>query len=172
MSPPVPLRTTAPLEVGIGCRDLAVMRGFYEDVLGLRFVGEAQAPEPVARRYAMARCAATVVRLQAPFGERIKLIAPERPAPVMAQHPEVVFDAANTMYLTFIVADIAALLARLRAGGGRPMSGDTPVQGRAGLQVAFLRDPEGNVLELVQYDDVAAYRSDLPDSQPQPGDTP
>ena len=32
---------------------------------------------------------------------------------------------------------------------------------RSAATVAFLRDPEGNVVELVQYDDVAAYRPDL-----------
>jgi hypothetical protein len=29
------------------------------------------------------------------------------------------------------------------------------------VYLAFCRDPEGNVLELVQYSDIAAYRPDL-----------
>jgi len=32
---------------------------------------------------------------------------------------------------------------------------------RPGTWLAFFRDPEGNVLELVEYDDPAAYRPDL-----------
>ena len=41
------------------------------------------------------------------------------------------------------------------------MSGPEPIESRPGLFVAFLRDLEGNVVELVQHDDVAAYRPDL-----------
>ena len=51
--------------------------------------------------------------------------------------------------------------ARVLAQGGRAMSGPEPIESRPGLFVVFLRDPEGNVVELVQYDDVAAYRPDL-----------
>jgi catechol 2,3-dioxygenase-like lactoylglutathione lyase family enzyme len=65
------------------------------------------------------------------------------------------------MYLTFIVADVNAAIARLRAAGVSCMTGDERVQSRHGLYIAFVRDPEGNVVELVQYDDMAAYRPDL-----------
>mgnify|MGYP000378989632 CR=1 FL=1 len=59
------------------------------------------------------------------------------------------------------VRDIQAVAARVLAQGGRAMSGPEPIESRPGLFVVFLRDPEGNVVELVQYDDVAAYRPDL-----------
>jgi catechol 2,3-dioxygenase-like lactoylglutathione lyase family enzyme len=65
------------------------------------------------------------------------------------------------MYLTFIIGDVKAAMARLREAGVSFMTGTEPVQSRPGLYVAFLRDPEGNIIELVQYDDVAAYRPDL-----------
>jgi lactoylglutathione lyase len=152
---------TLPLEVGIGCHHLASMRDFYENTLGLQFVSEARAPEQTAQAYRLARTAATVVRLQTPRGERIKLIAPEG-APAPPPEPAAyVFDQANVMYLTFIISDIHAQVRRLHAAGIRCMTGDAPVLSRPGLYVAFLRDPEGNVVELVQYDDVAAYRPDL-----------
>lgn len=157
----MPLNMTVPLEVGIGCNDLAAMREFYENTLGLQFVSEARAPQPTAQAYRLARSAATVVRLQTPRGERIKLIAPEgAPAPP-AQPAAYVFDRANVMYLTFIISDIHAVVRRLAAAGIDCMTGDVPVTSRPGLYVAFLHDPEGNVVELVQYDDVAAYRPDL-----------
>ena len=38
MPTPAAMTMTVPLEVGIGCRDLATMRHFYEQVLGLQFV--------------------------------------------------------------------------------------------------------------------------------------
>lgn len=155
------LNMTAPLEVGIGCRDLAAMRRFYEDTLGLAFVSEARVPAAAAQKFRLSAAGVTVLRLQTPLGERVKLIGldePPAPAPAAAAH---VFDAPNTLYLTFIVRDIGATLRRLLDGGGAAMTGDTPVQSRPGLSIAFLRDPEGNIVELVQYDDVAAYRPDL-----------
>lgn len=161
MSHPATLTMTVPLEVGIGCNDLPTMRHFYEQVLGLQFVSEARVPPQTAQRYRMASGSATVVRLQTPYGERIKLVAPDAPAPLPAHHAEHVFDQANVMYLTFIIRDIQAVAARVLAQGGRAMSGPEPIESRPGLFVVFLRDPEGNVVELVQYDDVAAYRPDL-----------
>ena len=93
---------------------------------------------------------ATVIRLQTSYGERIKLVAPDAAAPLPAHHPEHVFDQANVMYLTFIIRDIQAVTARVLAQGGRAMSGPEPIESRPGLFVVFLRDPEGNVVELVE----------------------
>ena len=161
MSTPNTMTMTVPLEVGIGCRDLATMRHFYESGLGLRFVSEARVPPETAQKYRLASGSATVIRLQTPYGERIKLIAPDAPVALPAQHAEHVFDQPNVMYLTFIIRDIQGVTARVLAQGGRAMSGPEPIESRPGLFVVFLRDPEGNVVELVQYDDVDAYRPDL-----------
>jgi predicted enzyme related to lactoylglutathione lyase len=161
MSNETMLKMTVPLEVGIGCHDLALMRQFYEQTLGLQFVSEARVPVQTAQSYRLARGSATVVRLQTSYGERIKLIAPDEAAPLPAHQPDHVFDRPNVMYLTFIIADIHAVARRVLAQGGSSMSGATPIESRPGLYVVFLRDPEGNIVELVQYDDVAAYRPDL-----------
>jgi catechol 2,3-dioxygenase-like lactoylglutathione lyase family enzyme len=152
---------TTPLEVGIGCRDIATMRQFYEHTLGMQFVSEARVPVNVAQTYRLARGSATVIRLQTSNGERIKLIAPDEPPALPAKHTDYVFDLPNVMYLTFIISDLQATLNRLLEAGITSMTGSDAIQSRPGLWVAFLRDPEGNVLELVQYDDVAAYRPDL-----------
>jgi lactoylglutathione lyase len=155
------LTMTAPMEVGIACRHLPTMRHFYEHVLGMQFISEAHVPAGSAQRFAMAQCGLTVVRLQTPRGERIKLLAPDvPPAPAQAHSGEVLAQP-NAMYLTFIVSDIATTLQRLLAQGGTGMTGNAPVESRPGLSIAFLRDPEGNVLELVDYADIAAYRPDL-----------
>ena len=63
------LRMTIPLEVGIGCRDLAVMQQFYQHTLGLQFISEARVPVQVAQDYRLARGSATVIRLQTSYGE-------------------------------------------------------------------------------------------------------
>jgi catechol 2,3-dioxygenase-like lactoylglutathione lyase family enzyme len=155
------LQMTVPLEVGIGCHDLAVMRRFYEQTLGLQFVSELRVPAQTAQRYRLARGDATVLRLQTSSGERLKLIAPDDAPALPDEQPGYVFDRPNVTYLTFIIADIHAVTRRVLAQGGSAMSGETPIEGRPGLFVVFLRDPEGNIVELVQYDDVAAYRQDL-----------
>lgn len=157
-----PLRSmTAPLEVGIGCRNLDLMRQFYQHTLGLQFISEARVPVQVAQAYRLAQGSATVIRLQTTRGERIKLIAPDEAAPLPTEHAAYVLDHPNVMYLTFIISDVKGAMVRLTEAGIGFMTGPEPIQRRPGLYVAFLRDPEGNIIELVQYDDVAAYRPDL-----------
>ena len=155
------LSMTTPLEVGIGCRSLAVMQEFYQHTLGLQFISEARVPVQVAQAYRLARGSATVIRLQTSRGERIKLIAPDEAAPLPTEHSAYVLDHPNVMYLTFIISDVKGAMARLAEAGVCFMTGPEPIQRRPGLYVAFLRDPEGNIVELVQYDDVADYRPDL-----------
>jgi catechol 2,3-dioxygenase-like lactoylglutathione lyase family enzyme len=155
------LSMTTPLEVGIGCRDLAVMRQFYQHTLGLQFVSEARIPVHVAQTYRLARGSATVVRMQTSRGERIKLIAPDEAPALPAEYPTYVFDLPNVMYLTFIITDVKAAMTRLLETGVSFMTGPEAIHSRPGVTVAFLRDPEGNIIELVQYDDVPAYRPDL-----------
>ena len=79
------MNMVVPLEVGIAVRDLARMRRFYEDVLGFAFVSEVVVPADKSVQAAMHAHGYTVVRLQTPYGERIKLLAPAQPA---AAEPE------------------------------------------------------------------------------------
>ena len=150
----------APLEVGLGVRDLPRMRRFYENALGCQFVSEVFVPAEKARQAALADCGYTVVRLQTSHGERIKLLAPVDPAPrVLYQGP--ILAQPGVSYLTFIVADINAAMARLQGEGAEFLTGPERVEVRPGTYLAFCRDPEGHVLELVQYADISSYRTDL-----------
>ncbi|CRK76644.1 putative enzyme related to lactoylglutathione lyase [Nereida ignava] len=65
------------------------------------------------------------------------------------------------MYLTFIVDDLRAVVAKVVAAGGTLMTGDEPVEVRPGTYLAFLRDPEGHIVEVVEYADITEYRADL-----------
>ncbi|MGE8547316.1 VOC family protein [Alcaligenes sp. WGS1538] len=154
------MKMVSPLEVGISCRDLPALRRFYEDVLDFQFVSEFVVPADKARAAAMSAAGYTVVRLQTSYGERIKLIqaveAGELPAPT-----EWILDRPTSSYLTFIVADIDAAIARLQAAGASFMTGPGRIEVRPGVYLAFCRDPEGNVLELVEYADIREYRNDL-----------
>lgn len=149
-----------PLEVGIACRDLPKLRRFYEEVMGFSFVSEFQIGADKAAQSALSAEGYTVVRLQTNYGERIKLLAPNTP-PAAAEPSKYILDKPNATYLTFIVEDIDAAIAKLLAAGTEFMTGNARVEVRPGVYLAFCRDPEGNVLELVQYTDIGAYRADL-----------
>jgi lactoylglutathione lyase len=154
------LNMLVPLEVGIAVRDLPRMRRFYEQVLGFAFVSEAVVSPQQAIQAAMHASGYTVVRLQTAYGERIKLLAPNE-APAAETVTDYILDKSNTMYLTFILDDIQAVVDRLIAAGVEFMTGPRSVGVREGVYLAFCRGPEGNVLEIVQYADIAAYRPDL-----------
>jgi len=82
-------------------------------------------------------------------------------APEPAVRGAAILDRQGSTYLTFIVHDLAGTVERLRARGVAFDSEPAPMQVRPGTWLAFFRDPEGNVLELVEYDDPAGYRPDL-----------
>ncbi|MFM0315198.1 VOC family protein [Paraburkholderia nemoris] len=154
------LNMIAPLEVGIAVRDLPRMRRFYEQVLGFAFVSEIAVPAAKAVQAALHEASYTVVRLQTSNGERIKLLAPEQP-PAPQAAPAYILGEANATYLTFIVDDIQAVIDRLHAAGVTFLTGAQRVEVRPGTYLSFCRDPEGNVLEIVQYADIATYHPEL-----------
>jgi catechol 2,3-dioxygenase-like lactoylglutathione lyase family enzyme len=158
------LNNIVPLEVGIACRDLPLLRSFYIDVMGLRFVSEIKVGADNATASSLSAGGYTVLRLQTAYGERIKLLGPDQP--VAAAVPagaasNFILDSPSAFYLTFIVADINAAIARLHAAGIEFMTGPHKVTARPGVYLAFCRDPEGNILELVQYSDIDGYRADM-----------
>ena len=154
------LHMTVPMEVGICCRDLDALLAFYTDVLGLTLVNRVSVPADKARETGLSAHGYDVARLQTPYGERIKLLQPQV-APEAAVRSTAILDRQGATYLTFIVRDLPALVRTLQARGIVFDSTPAPMQVRPGTWLAFFRDPEGNVLELVEYDDVAAYRPDL-----------
>lgn len=154
------IKMVAPLEVGIGCRDLPMLRRFYEEVLGFSFVSEIVVPADKAASSHLSADGYTVVRLQTSHGERIKLLAPDT-LPVQRIAGDYILDNPGAMYLTFIIDNLDAAIERLLAAGVTFMTGRKRVEVRPGVYLAFCRDPEGNVLELVQYQDIATYRADL-----------
>ncbi|QAU32807.1 VOC family protein [Janthinobacterium sp. 17J80-10] len=149
-----------PLEVGIACRDLPKLRRFYEEVMGFSFISEIRIGADKAAQSALSAEGYTVVRLQTNYGERIKLLAPNTP-PAADAPAKYILDKPNATYLTFIVEDIDAAIGKLLEAGIEFMTGNQRVEVRPGVYLAFCRDPEGNVLELVQYTDIGAYRADL-----------
>ncbi|MFF7395247.1 VOC family protein [Achromobacter sp. NPDC008082] len=154
------LRMTVPMEVGICCQNLDALLAFYTDVVGLTLVNRVTVPADKARATGLTAHGYDVARLQTPYGERIKLLQPSV-APDTAVRGEAILDRQGATYLTFIVRDLAGVVRSLQAKGVVFDSAPAPMEVRAGTWLAFFRDPEGNVLELVEYDDPAAYRPDL-----------
>lgn len=156
------MRMTAPMEVGLCCADLDTLARFYVDVLGFRQVNVIEVPAAKATATALTNDAYRVTRLQSPWGERVKLLQPATPAAKAPTAKPFILDRLGTSYLTFIVDDLRALLVALQAEGLDVMTGDEVVEVRPGTFLVFCRDPEGNILEFVEYADVAAYRDDRP----------
>ena len=152
------MKMQAPLEIGIAVRDLHGMTKFYADVLGFKQVSEVNVPPEKSRLNQLSPDGCTVVRLQTSYGERIKLLA--APSTGAATHERWLLARSGLAYITLIVEGIDVACARLESKGVK-LASDAPVVIRAGLRVLFFQDPEGNVLELVEYSDLASYRPDL-----------
>jgi catechol 2,3-dioxygenase-like lactoylglutathione lyase family enzyme len=154
------MKMVVPLEVGICCADLEALAAFYIDVLGFTQVNVIEVPADVAARTGLCACSYRVTRLQTPYGERVKLLQPAK-TPARRDRAEFILSEQNTTYLTFIVEGLPDFLSRLLDLGAEVLFGPEVIEVRPGTFLVFARDPEGNLLEFVEYADVAAYRSDL-----------
>lgn len=157
---PWSLRMVAPLEPGIVCNDLERMFEFYTEVLGLKFATDAEACAEMSTKFGAGPHGFRIIRLQTPYGERVKLIEPKKTVLKPSPTPDWVFERHGLAYLTFVIADVNDVVARLKKHGVALVS-EGPVPIREGITAIFVRDPEGNFLEFVEYEDLAAYRPDL-----------
>jgi lactoylglutathione lyase len=131
-SPTIPLRGLA--HIGIRVHDLERSMRFYA-LLGFSKTAGPVGPEPVAI-------------LDHPSGVEINLVLN---AP-LAKEPNILMDVpekhAGITHIALLCPDILAAKATLEAAGF-PLSGG-PVQFFPGAQGIFVRDPDGNVIELHQ----------------------
>jgi catechol 2,3-dioxygenase-like lactoylglutathione lyase family enzyme len=154
------LRMVSPLEPGIVCVDIDRMLDFYTQVLGLKFVSDAEASAEMSTKFGTGPHGFRIIRLQTPYGERVKLIQPKKLSLKQVPVPEWVFQRQGIAYLTFVVIDVQEVAARLKRYGVESFS-EAPVEIRQGITAIFSRDPEGNFIEFVEYADIASYRPDL-----------
>ncbi len=75
---------------------------------------------------------------------------PSGPMFILAQFHDTAAPATNELILGFATKDIVALIARAEQAGGRVVEPASEVPGVPGMQVAFIADPEGHVLQLSQ----------------------
>ncbi len=154
------IKMVSPLEPGIVCINIDRMLAFYTEVLGLTFVSDAEATAEMSTEFGTSPNGFRIIRLQTPYGERIKLVQPKKGAPQASQVPRWVFEGQGIAYLTFVVADVHEAAARLKEFKVEVMSRG-PVNIRKGITAIFAKDPEGNFVEFVEYADLASYRPDL-----------
>lgn len=154
------MKMVAPLEIGICCQDLDRLLAFYTGTLACELVSDVEVPPAKSRGAGLAGSGYRVVRVQTPWGERIKLLQPKEP-PADTAPGQWILDRRNAAYFTFIVDDLDAMVLRLKQAGVELLSGDEKIEVRPQTYLAFVRDPEGNVLEFVEYGDIAGYRPDL-----------
>lgn len=143
------LQQTAPLELGLPVMDLDRMVNFYCDALGCEEVRRADIPAELSSRIRIAEHGYTNVWLKFPGGEIIKLVRPTRP-PRQRLAPAQASEETGLAYFTLYCADIAGAISGAEAQGATLVSDPGLTGSSEGVQLAFLRDPEGNLFEFVQ----------------------
>lgn len=154
------LKMVSPLEPGIVCVDIDPMLDFYTRVLGLTIMSDDEATPQMSALFGAAPRGFRIIRLQTPFGERVKLVQVKNGHATRIQAPEWVFYRQGIAYITFIVSNIDEVTSRLIEHGVKLVR-PHPVEVRKGFVALFVEDPEGNFVEFVEYEDISSYRPDL-----------
>ena len=135
--------TRGGVDVGLSTRNIAAMKKFYTEVLGLEEAAVVDVPGDFVRAAGFAKGGVKLHALKS--GEvLIKLLEfPENPA---ASKDALADSAAGFRYLTFWVKDMEAAVAHLRDAGVELLS---DILSRVPeRKTIFFKDPDGNLLEL------------------------
>jgi catechol 2,3-dioxygenase-like lactoylglutathione lyase family enzyme len=116
--------------VAVRVTDLARAIAWYEAVLGYDVFRSGPAPTPDRTPHAMGLIGGVTLEL-------LESASAVSPGP----------NAVGIIGLSLTVADVAAALEAVKAAGHKPLSG---VIAAEDWKVAFLADPDGNIVELVQ----------------------
>jgi catechol 2,3-dioxygenase-like lactoylglutathione lyase family enzyme len=126
--------------VGLSVADLDAQRRFYADALGMTEVDE---------EFAMPEAHIRSTILRGADGLKIELIERGGSVPQEFTDP---FDGAGTQgyfHWAVYVADLDATFGSLLEAGASVVSAPAPAV-RPGARFAYVKDPEGNLLELIQ----------------------
>lgn len=139
--------------MAISTPDLERLQTFYRDLFGLeevmRFSWD-QGDELCDRVVGLDGSAATFVYLRS-GNSHLELFEFTHPAP-KPRDPQWRINDHGYTHVCFEVADIHAEFERLKAAGMR-FQNDAPIDAMGMLHVAYGYDPDGNVIELVQFPD-------------------
>ena len=120
------------IDIGIICRDIKQSLAFYQDVLGLKKIGELPIPFGLLHRLS--------------FGDSfVKLVDPKV---VPAAGPSGLLSQSGFRYLTFQISNIDEVCAACTQAD---IPFEIPKQElMPGVTIAMVRDPDGTVVEFVQ----------------------
>jgi catechol 2,3-dioxygenase-like lactoylglutathione lyase family enzyme len=124
--------------VGLPVSDLDLSAAWYGDVLGLTRESEAGLPEGVAF-------------VVAPTGERLELIAVDIQTSAWDGPTSAL--RAGVGHTAWTVQDLATTHARAVDADGRSVWPPRDDPRRPGRRIAFVADPDGNLVELLSSDD-------------------
>ena len=154
------MKCVAPFEPAICVADLDRMKAFYCDHLGFTVFNVLDVPPDKSAPPGLAADGYKIMRLETNDGQRFKLVQPnDAPAPSVDR--DFVLDRQGLAFVTFLIDDLAGLIDRLEAAGIGLMGAGKKFEVRDGVDIAFIKDPEGNCLELVEYADITTYRPEL-----------
>jgi catechol 2,3-dioxygenase-like lactoylglutathione lyase family enzyme len=120
------------LDIGVIVSDIKASLHFYQNLLGLEFVGT------------MPLWFGTMHRLR--FGESdFKLIEPKEVPPVGASGLE---KQLGFRYVTFVIENLSQLCDDLKKNGLEFTVPEREI--RPGVRIAMVKDPDGNIVEFVE----------------------
>jgi catechol 2,3-dioxygenase-like lactoylglutathione lyase family enzyme len=99
-----------------------------------------------------------LARLETDRGDRLKLVEPIGMKTDPQSSKKYVLDQNGFAYLSYIVPNIREIISRLQKVGAKIRTGGDPVMFRAGVFIIFAEDPDGNVLEFIERNDLDRYR--------------
>jgi catechol 2,3-dioxygenase-like lactoylglutathione lyase family enzyme len=143
------LRVIGPIEPGIVCIDIERMIRYYTGVLGLKLINDAETTPEMSTKFGTTPEGYRIVRLQTALGQKVKLVQPKTP-PARNPLQEWVYQRHGIAYLTFVVADVHEVVARLKEHRVRMVSQGI-VEVRKGILAIYTLDPEDNYVEFVEF---------------------
>jgi catechol 2,3-dioxygenase-like lactoylglutathione lyase family enzyme len=128
--------------------DLERARCFYEEAFGFQVLSEEGWSDAPAVDAAIGSAASSCRGyMLAGHNCYLELFEFSRPDPVGPAPAELPPHARGLRHLCFFVDDVDAEYARVLALGAQPLG---TVQKEAGITAVYLRDPEGNIIELAE----------------------
>lgn len=133
-------------QVGVTCKDFQRSLKFYSGLLGLPVLAVLDVPDDQVRDiYGIdpAKNKVTLALLRTGNGGFIELFRFE---PLGEGHQNVVWERSGITHFSLNVKNLPKVMERLKAAG---VNFVTPVKNNLGTDFVFLRDPDGNLVELL-----------------------
>ncbi|MDR1320269.1 MAG: VOC family protein [Gracilibacteraceae bacterium] len=154
------MNQVVPMEIGIVVSDMDCMINFYTRVLGLELISDLRSDASASAKVGTTPNGYRIVRMKTNYGDRVKMVRTDGDVGSPPAPPAWVYERMGICYLTFVVSDMADIIAALKANNVKMLCTEA-YDVRPGVNCLNIVDPEGNFVEFVQYADVKSYRPEL-----------